>query len=523
MLAVVFLVALLVDPSQPVRSSPLGYALLLGYAIFALAMLVIAWRSWWFDLRLAPLALAIDTLAFLAAVYFTEGRGDDFTSPFLAFFAFLMLSATIRWDWHVTAATGAVVTALYLATGLVMVGYHIDIDVYRFGRRVTYMAVLAMVLIWIGLQRRDRHVGRFFEPFLPLEGSLPPLEEALAYAMEQVGASRGAIVWAANDDPEIEMRSFGIDPAPAQVDPGMFDPAQDFGTRVRLFDSSRTRRIVARQVPPPLAERGYHAEPVADFLGIGDGLALPVTAGTGRGQIVLGGIAGAAADHVEMGHTIAREIAAAFDRVTTLQFAREAAVLRTRESLARDLHDTVAQSLAGTTMRLAALRQWVAEGNDPEVEILAVKRAVQAEQQQVREMIERLRDSRAPTENVPIDGAISRLLPQLASHWGVEASFNGGCECHAGEDRVQEIRLILREAFANAVRHGGAGSVAVATERDAKGLVLEFSDDGNGFPSDWTGRKPRSIAERVARLGGSFEIASSPKGATLLIHLPLEE
>ena len=47
-------------------------------------------------------------MLFLAAVYFTETNNDGFTSPFLAFFAYLMLSATIRWDWRVTALTSVV-------------------------------------------------------------------------------------------------------------------------------------------------------------------------------------------------------------------------------------------------------------------------------------------------------------------------------------------------------------------------------------------------------------------------------
>ena len=94
-MAFVFFVAVWLDPKQPVRASDLGYSLIASYLAVSVVLLVIATRSWWWDHRLAWLTLVADALAFLAAVFFTEGRGDDFTSPFLAFFTFLMLAPVI--------------------------------------------------------------------------------------------------------------------------------------------------------------------------------------------------------------------------------------------------------------------------------------------------------------------------------------------------------------------------------------------------------------------------------------------
>lgn len=162
-LALVFFLVLWIDPGQPVRSGELGYELLGEYLLFAAIMLAIAFRSWWWDHRLAWPAMAADMLAFLAAVYFTESTGDDFTSPFLAFFAYLMLAATIRWDWRATTAIGLVTTGLYLSVGLIMAAAAIDFDLMRFGRRIAYMLVLMLILVWFGLQRREQHVERFAE------------------------------------------------------------------------------------------------------------------------------------------------------------------------------------------------------------------------------------------------------------------------------------------------------------------------------------------------------------------------
>ena len=76
-LALAFLLALWLDPSVPVRGANLGYALLNIYTLWTAALMVIAWRSWWFDFRLAPLAQGLDIAMFLAAVYF---RSEEHTS-----------------------------------------------------------------------------------------------------------------------------------------------------------------------------------------------------------------------------------------------------------------------------------------------------------------------------------------------------------------------------------------------------------------------------------------------------------
>ena len=68
-LALLFVLALWLDPAQPVRDSLLGYALLVGYLTIALAQLGIAWHDWWADYRLALPAFALDVLVFRDLFY----------------------------------------------------------------------------------------------------------------------------------------------------------------------------------------------------------------------------------------------------------------------------------------------------------------------------------------------------------------------------------------------------------------------------------------------------------------------
>ncbi|MEL0211892.1 MAG: ATP-binding protein, partial [Novosphingobium sp.] len=81
------------------------------------------------------------------------------------------------------------------------------------------------------------------------------------------------------------------------------------------------------------------------------------------------------------------------------------------------------------------------------------------------------------------------------------------------------IRQLVREAIANAARHGKCNKVLVRLEDEGHQLRLCIADDGIGFPPTRTPSRPRSISERVEALGGSFELHSNSRGARLEIAL----
>ena len=520
-MATVFFIALWVDPEQPVRSSVAGYLILFNYMVIASVLVVIAWRNWWWDQRLAWAMHVLDAAAFLGAVYFTETVNDDFTSPFLAFFSYLMLSATIRWDWRVTLITGVVVTVLYLLVGIGMNAMGIDIDTFRFGRRISYMLVLALVLIWFGLQRREQSVERFVDPPGSADDRLPPLLDALRYAMAQIGASAGAIAWAEEEEPHIEVRAIALDCATGQLSPDVLSPDEPFAERPQLFDLRR-KRILRVGGWRCVTVHGDVHDPFAGQCRVHEGIAVPFGAVTGRGEILLTEIPGANADHVEMAALIAREIGIGFDRQATLALVGQSAVTRMRDAVARDLHDTIAQSLAGASLRLEGLRHWINDGNDADSEIQAIKAALRAEQGQVRGMIDRLRRGESVLPDGTAAASIGPMLRDLSDYWGITATLDESARGIVIPGwMAHELRQVLREAVANAVRHGGASRVAIALAEENGMLHLTVSDDGTGFPAADALVRPRSISERIAALGGTLDVESGPDGAELRAELSL--
>jgi signal transduction histidine kinase len=520
-LAVVFFLALWIDPAQPARASALGYALLFGYMLVAIALLATSWRSWWWDHRLSWPAMLVDVLAFLAAVFFTEGTADDFTSPFLAFFAFLMLAATIRWDWRMTLIIGLAVTGLYLLVGLGIAGIDEDFDYYRFGRRVIYMFILALILAWFGLQRREPAIERFVERLGDPPGEAALLEQALRYAASQSHARRAAIAWGEYEEPDVELRTLGFGVPRTRLGPAEFDAETGYARDAQLFDRVKDRSLVARRGQRPVARRGPIDDRLAELCDIDQGVALPLTGLTGRGELLLCDIEGVGIDHVQRGTLLAREVTAAFDRQATLALAGETALARMRDSLAHDLHDSVAQSLAGASLRLEGLRAWIRDGGDPDAEIDAMKLSLREEQGHVRSLIARLRLGTDREADVDAGAAMRSLLTSLSVQWGVavRASLPDVAIRLPGHI-VHELEQVLREAVANAVRHGNANHITAALSAADGALKLTIKDDGAGFPPDDPDPRPWSIAARIDKLGGWLSVSTRPGATTLDISIP---
>ena len=157
-----------------------------------------------------------------------------------------------------------------------------------------------------------------------------------------------------------------------------------------------------------------------------------------------------------------------------------------------------------------------------DAEIGQIKEALRAEQKQVRTMIDRLRDSEQDEHLVDLSASMRRVLEELSVRWAIEIAGPSAAPIMAPLSLDYEIGNLLREAVANAVRHGKASEVAVSVEATGKGIVIEVVDNGAGFAAGTGPEAPRSIRERTRRHGGELSVRSGPDGTHLVIELPLE-
>jgi signal transduction histidine kinase len=522
-MALVFLLAIWLDPSASGSTGTFIYLLLTAYLAGAAAMIVIAWRSWWWEFRLAPWIHWIDTLAFVLAAYFSEVGKADFNSPFTSLTAFLLISATLRWGWFAVAWTAVALVALNLVIGASLFAFGLPIDGYRYGRRLMYLGVLSIMMVWLsGEQRGPRSAPMPRTPGTPGERRNAILVDTLTFARVALQARGAAIAVPHGEEPWMELlRDSGYAVIVDRLGPEVLEGSFGEPDRAALIDRTRRRRIISRANSYPLALPGQVNAPLAVHCGVEEAMIVTFETAAGPGQLLIWGIPDMCVDDLPLVETIGRHLSSELDREDLAELAQAASAAALRDALARDLHDSVAQFLAGTLFRLEALSRWIREGHDPTAEINDLKTALRREQGELRAMILRLRRGEEGDRRTDLVEELETLLSEMSQHWHIAIHLDAQPRpMPVSIGLAHELRQVLREAVANAARHGSCRIVVVSVSSNGQGLTLRISDDGEGFPADRPPPRPRSISERVEALGGTLSICHNHPGALLDIALP---
>jgi signal transduction histidine kinase len=193
-----------------------------------------------------------------------------------------------------------------------------------------------------------------------------------------------------------------------------------------------------------------------------------------------------------------------------------AAVLEERRRVARDIHDGVAQELSFIASQMRGLSM---HGADRET-AAEIMESVQRALDESRGAISAL----SRPVNEPLHVALTRTAEEVASRLGAQLELDIDENVTVPPAWEEALPRILREAVANAVRHGQAQTVTVHL-RDADGIWLRITDDGTGF--DVTGVHSDTsfgligMKERAESLGGDFKLSSEPgRGTSVEVLLP---
>ena len=158
--------------------------------------------------------------------------------------------------------------------------------------------------------------------------------------------------------------------------------------------------------------------------------------------------------------------------------------------------------------------------------IAELKETVMTEQRQLRAFIRGLRTGK-PISLHDLSRDCGSLCELLSRQWGI------GCTSvsEAGQGwvplRMQlDVQQLIREAVANAVRHGGASDVTISLAGDEDRLRLTVTDNGKGFEPPAAGKPippPASLNARVREARGTLEVQSAAGATSVIIRLPLEK
>lgn len=216
------------------------------------------------------------------------------------------------------------------------------------------------------------------------------------------------------------------------------------------------------------------------------------------------------------------ELTAAQAEVKAL--SRERGASEERERLARDIHDTLAQSLAGLVLLAERAGRQSREGATD-----AAAATMATVEQVARDALGEARALVARTAAVPDEAAFGASVERLVERFRLQSG--AAVDVRVDEiaetlDRDRQVVLLrsVQEGLSNVARHAHATLASVALRAEEGNVVLRIADDGGGFDpaASRSGFGLDGMADRVALAGGTLHVDSAPgSGTTLSVRLPL--
>lgn len=357
--------------------------------------------------------------------------------------------------------------------------------------------VLAYQTLEEQVVKRTRELQTLLDVTAAASSSLA-LDEMLSASLDRlvqlVGASRAGV--------------FLRDQSPAELRLQMVRPPRV----VEQHDLARLTRLSQEVIAG--GESVYSGDPEPVVL-------LPLRSrGQALGVLSIVGVGGSEFSHQQIAlfEAIADQLGVAIENARLYEQAEQAAVLEERQRLARELHDSVAQSLYSVTFFAeAGLR--VGSAGDSEGAHDCLRRVSQTAQEVLREMrllVYELRPHALEREGLL--GALEQRLDAVERRAGVDVSLQVDGMVELPPAVAEGLYRIAQEALNNALKHAGSTAVTVRVSTRGDRVELEIVDNGRGFStstvSDRGGIGLASMRERAERLGGSLRIISAPGQGT---------
>jgi signal transduction histidine kinase len=538
------LVAVYVDPTEPSGFAELSYALLVGYALYSVIVLVFVERA----TRLAPrdgeFLHGIDIVWTAALTFVSNGVG----SPFFLFFIFVVLAAAFRWGFRATMITAAVVFGLVAVQTVVLAAgpwgtlFSLSGDeINRTIMRVAYLLLSAFMVGYLGEQEKLLRAetttmaaaGRQPRVDLGFGGSVTAVARELLQTFDasavdfviQDFETRRTMLWRVDrTDEGASRRALHVKLDPSQQDAWLFDDPGSTWSAKRLPDGRGFSVRISQQgvwplahaimtLPPEVIEARPFTTVAASNLGLAE---------EWRGRVYLFDAAGG--DNLERSlHFLERlteHIAPALTNVFLLRRLRSRAGAVERARVSRELHDGAIQSLFGIQMKIEALRRSTGlTAEEADKELGEVHDLLQHEVLALRELMQALRPLELETSD-QLPDVLASLVERFRRDTSVSARFiwTGG-PISLPSSTALELARIVQEALVNVRKHSRARNVLVRLTNSDDTCTLIIEDDGQGF--EFEGRLsarelekrrigPAIIKERARIAGAQLSVDSTP-------------
>ena len=206
------------------------------------------------------------------------------------------------------------------------------------------------------------------------------------------------------------------------------------------------------------------------------------------------------------------QVSIAIENARLYQQSRELAMLEERTRLARELHDSVTQSLFSLDLHARAIATHLKRNPEKaEEQIRQLRQITQESLREMRSLIFALRPYSMSEQGLA--AALGQLVARERRLNGPEIEFRAEGKQQLPTDMEVGLFRVAQEALRNAVRHADAQNITITLEIRGKHICLCVADDGQGFdpsslPADRQAFGLVGMKERVDLLGGRLKIIS---------------
>ena len=195
-----------------------------------------------------------------------------------------------------------------------------------------------------------------------------------------------------------------------------------------------------------------------------------------------------------------------------------------RRNIARELHDSVGQLLAGISMNLGSLQHGATSLSPSLSKLLDDSTVMVAEvTKEIRTISHLLHPPLLGVAGLCsairwyVDGFSER------SHIKVDLDIPDDIGPLSSDAEIALFRVV-QESLTNVYRHSGCESCSIKLQRDQQWLQLEIQDAGKGMPSHpkaFSGVGIRGMKERIRHLGGTLQVTSNGTGTIVTARMPV--
>jgi two-component system NarL family sensor kinase len=232
------------------------------------------------------------------------------------------------------------------------------------------------------------------------------------------------------------------------------------------------------------------------------------------------------ADELRLLSTIAYQVGIAIERARLAEESARLARTEERARLAREIHDTLAQSLTAIALNIEGALPHLAR--DPERAQTRLQRALTIARESLEEARRSVLNLRAtPLAGKPLTEALGALTRSFTSETGIRVTYHPQGERELPLRVEAELFRIAQEALTNVRRHALATEAEVTLQIRPASVSLSVRDNGQGFDPRVRAEGSQGLLgmkERAKLLGGRLRIRScSGQGTTLTAAIPLPE